>query len=55
MTLDQLTEKVGADGMRRLVTEYIMLVIAKADRLDEIQHAVSEGGTMKDVRRILDN
>lgn len=53
MTLDEFVSQVGEDKVRALFTEYAMLAIAKADKLDEVVRLLDEGATVEDIRKAL--
>lgn len=52
-TLQDLEAVVGKDSMNRLFTEYIMTLVGKSDKLDEIMNIVENGGSLADVRNVL--
>lgn len=52
-TLQDLESAVGKDGVNRLFTEYMMTLVGKADKLDEIVRIVESGGKLSDVKEAL--
>ena len=54
MTLDELAEQVGKNGVERMLIEYAMLMKAKADRFDEVAAAVEDGKSVEEIRAIVE-
>lgn len=52
-TLQDLEFVVGRDGVNRLVTEYIMTLVGKAEKLDEIISIIENNGTLEDTKETL--
>lgn len=52
-TLQDLESAVGKDGVNHLFTEYMMTLVGKADKLDEIVKIVEGGGKLSDVKEAL--
>lgn len=52
-TLQDLESAVGKDGVSRLFTEYMMTLVGKADKLDEIITIVENDGKLEDVKEAL--
>lgn len=54
-TLDALIGEIGEDNVRHIVTEYLMLQLAKAAKLDELAGLLHEGRDVDSdtVRRII--
>ena len=52
-TLQDLESAVGKDGVSRLFTEYVMTLVGKADKLDEVKAVIDNNGTIEDIRRVL--
>ena len=52
-TLQDLESAVGKDGVSRLFTEYVMTLVGKADKLDEVKVVIDNNGTIEDIRRVL--
>lgn len=44
---------VGKDDVFRLFTEYVMTLVGKAGKLDEVKAIIDNNGTIEDIRRIL--
>lgn len=51
--LQDLESAVGKDGVSRLFTEYIMTLVGKANKLDEIIKIVEDGGKLSDIKEVL--
>ena len=49
-TLQDLESAVGKDGVDRLVTEYIMTLVGKAKKLDEIISIIENNGTLSNIK-----
>ncbi len=43
------------DNKQKEVLEYIMLVIAKAQKYDRIVSVMDEGGTIRDIRKVVED
>lgn len=52
-TLQDLESAVGKDDVFRLFTEYVMTLVGKAGKLDEVKAIIDNNGTIEDIRRIL--
>lgn len=52
-TLQDLESAVGKDGVSRLFTEYLMTLIGKADKLDEVKSVIDHNGTLEDIKELL--
>ena len=52
-TLQDLESAVGKDDVSRLFTEYVMTLVGKADKLDEVKVVIDNNGTIEDIRRVL--
>lgn len=52
-TLQDLESAVGKDGVNRLFTEYMMTLVGKANKLDEIMRIIEDGGKLSDVKETL--
>lgn len=52
-TLQDLESAVGKDGVDRLVTEYIMTLVGKAKKLDEIISIIENNGTLSNIKEVL--
>ena len=52
-TLQDLESAIGKDGVDRLVTEYIMTLVGKAKKLDEIISIIENNGTLSDIKEVL--
>ncbi len=52
-TLQDLREAVGEETVERIVTEYLMELIADRALLEKIRSVVSRNGSMKEIRELL--
>jgi hypothetical protein len=51
--LEQLRKNASEEDIREIVTEYLMEVIGKADKLDEIQKGIANGTTLREIKKVL--
>lgn len=52
-TLQDLESTAGKDGVSRLFTEYMMTLVGKANKLDEIIAIIEGDGKLEDVKEAL--
>lgn len=52
--LNDLIRILGKDKVELLFTEYIMYLVAKADKLDAIVNNINTGGNVNSIKSILD-
>lgn len=52
-TLQDLESAAGKDGVSRLFTEYMMTLVGKANKLDEVKTVIDNDGTIEDIKRVL--
>lgn len=52
--LNDLIRILGKDKVELLFTEYIMYLVAKADKLDAIVNNINTGGNVNSIKGILD-
>lgn len=52
-TLQDLESAVGKDGVSRLFTEYMMTLVGKANKLDEVVRIIEDGGKLSEVKEAL--
>lgn len=52
-TLQDLESVVGKDGVSCLFTEYMMTLVGKADKLDEVKTVIDNNGTLEEIKELL--
>ena len=52
-TLEDLRSQASEEAIKRIFTEYLLELIGKAGKLDEIITLVEQNGTLKQIKELL--